>query len=173
MRSLKPARSPKRRLGRATTQSRNDGGAAAVELAIVLPILLLLVFGIIYFGYIFAAQISLNSSARDAARAGVVKPLSSTGSAKTCREIADMARVNASTVGLTSTNAIKVTVTNPDNTYCTWAKNVATSPSSIPMCATSGQLTVALEYAVVSPVPMMPLSSVNLKATGAFQCEYS
>ena len=172
MRSLKPASSTNCRAGR-TTQSRSDGGAAAVELAIVLPILLSLVFGIIYFGFIFAAQISLNSSARDAARAGVVKPLASTGTAMSCSQIATMARSGASTLGITNTNAIKVTVSNPNGTSCSWAKDASVTGSAIPMCATSGQLTVALEYTLPSPVPLMPLSSVNLKATGAFQCEYS
>jgi len=173
MRSLRLARTAEHRVGRTTTHSHKDGGAAAVELAIVLPILLLLVFGIIYFGFIFATQISLNSSARDAARAGVVKPLASTGTPLSCSEIATMARDDALTIGLTNTNAIKVTVTNPNGTSCTWAQNASMTSSSIQMCATSGQLTVALEYTMVSPVPLMPLSSVNLKATGAFQCEYS
>ena len=72
MKSLRQIRSAKRRAARLTMRRRKDTGAAAVEFVLVLPILLALVFGIIYFGYIFAAQISLNSSARDAARSLVV-----------------------------------------------------------------------------------------------------
>jgi hypothetical protein len=52
------------RLGR-----RRDGGAAAVETALVLPILLLIVFGIIDFGRMLNAQISLTEAAREGARA--------------------------------------------------------------------------------------------------------
>lgn len=43
-------------------------GAAAVELALVLPILLVLVFGIIDFGRAYNAEISLTQAAREGAR---------------------------------------------------------------------------------------------------------
>jgi Flp pilus assembly protein TadG len=46
-----------------------QSGAAAVELAIVLPILLLLVFGIVDFGRAYNAKISLTQAAREGARA--------------------------------------------------------------------------------------------------------
>jgi hypothetical protein len=46
-----------------------DRGAAAVEAALVLPILLLIVFGIIDFGRMLNAQITLNEAAREGARA--------------------------------------------------------------------------------------------------------
>jgi hypothetical protein len=49
--------------------SRRDGGAAAVETALVLPILLLIVFGIIDFGRMLHAQITLTEAAREGARA--------------------------------------------------------------------------------------------------------
>ncbi|GAB1640784.1 hypothetical protein KRMM14A1259_12070 [Krasilnikovia sp. MM14-A1259] len=46
-----------------------DQGAAAVEMAIVLPLLLLLLFGIIDFGRALNAQITLTEAAREGARA--------------------------------------------------------------------------------------------------------
>lgn len=46
-----------------------DRGAAAVEAALVLPLLLLLVFGIIDFGRMLNAQITVTEAAREAARA--------------------------------------------------------------------------------------------------------
>jgi Flp pilus assembly protein TadG len=45
-----------------------QAGAAAVELALVLPILLVLVFGIIDFGRAYNAKISLTQAAREGAR---------------------------------------------------------------------------------------------------------
>ena len=48
--------------------SRDDDGAAAVELALVLPVLLLLVTGIIYFGLAFHAKIELSGAVREGAR---------------------------------------------------------------------------------------------------------
>jgi Flp pilus assembly protein TadG len=51
-------------LGRTT----REDGAAAVEMALVLPILLLLVFGIIEFGFIFNRYISVTHAAREGVR---------------------------------------------------------------------------------------------------------
>lgn len=47
---------------------RHDRGAAAVELALVLPVLLLLVMGIVDFGIAYNRQISLSGGAREGAR---------------------------------------------------------------------------------------------------------
>jgi hypothetical protein len=45
-----------------------EGGAAAVEMALVMPLLLLLVFGIIEFGFIFNRYITLTHAAREGVR---------------------------------------------------------------------------------------------------------
>lgn len=46
-----------------------DRGAAAVEFALLLPVMLLIIFGIIDFGRMLNAQISVNEAAREGARA--------------------------------------------------------------------------------------------------------
>jgi uncharacterized membrane protein len=53
----------------ASRYRRPDRGAAAVELALVMPLLLLILFGIIDFGRMFNAQITLTQAAREGARA--------------------------------------------------------------------------------------------------------
>lgn len=55
------------RQARGRTAAR-ESGAAAVELALVLPILLVLVFGIVDFGRAYNAKISLTQAAREGAR---------------------------------------------------------------------------------------------------------
>lgn len=50
----------------------NEKGAAIVEFALILPFLLLLVFGIVQFGFIFNGQITLTSAVREGARFSVV-----------------------------------------------------------------------------------------------------
>ncbi|MGE5379742.1 MAG: TadE/TadG family type IV pilus assembly protein [Methylocystaceae bacterium] len=49
-----------------------EAGQALVEMAIVLPILLLLIIGLIQIGNIYSTSLSMNSLVRDAARSGVV-----------------------------------------------------------------------------------------------------
>jgi Flp pilus assembly protein TadG len=47
---------------------RRDAGASAVEMAIVLPVLVLLVFGIIDFGRMLTAEIQMSQAAREGVR---------------------------------------------------------------------------------------------------------
>ncbi len=54
------------------TWRRDDRGAVAVEFAFVLPLILILVFGIIDFGRILMAQISLTQAAREGVRLAAV-----------------------------------------------------------------------------------------------------
>jgi len=50
------------------TRLRSDRGAASVELALVLPVLLLVVFGIIDFGRAYNSKILVGAAAREGAR---------------------------------------------------------------------------------------------------------
>jgi Flp pilus assembly protein TadG len=47
---------------------RDDAGAEAVEFAIIVPVLLALLTGIITFGFAFTAQVSITQAAREGAR---------------------------------------------------------------------------------------------------------
>ena len=53
-------------------RSRGERGAAAVEFALVLPILMMLVFGIIDFGYVINRDTMLNNATREGVRAASV-----------------------------------------------------------------------------------------------------
>jgi|CZKT01.1.fsa_nt_gi Flp pilus assembly protein TadG len=55
-------------IGRLTGTGPRERGAAAVEFALLLPVLLLLLFGIIDFGRALNAQITLTQAAREGAR---------------------------------------------------------------------------------------------------------
>ncbi|MEI6404788.1 MAG: TadE/TadG family type IV pilus assembly protein [Actinomycetes bacterium] len=50
----------------------DDSGAAAVEFAIILPLLLMLILLLIDFGRLFFVEISLNSASREGARASAL-----------------------------------------------------------------------------------------------------
>jgi Flp pilus assembly protein TadG len=51
---------------------RDDRGAAAVEFALVLPVLIMLIFGIIDFGRMLSAKITVTEAAREGARAAAL-----------------------------------------------------------------------------------------------------
>lgn len=54
------------------TAKRLERGAAAIEMALVLPVLILVLGGIIDFGRLFYTQIMLTNAAREGARAGII-----------------------------------------------------------------------------------------------------
>jgi Flp pilus assembly protein TadG len=56
-----------------THKSNSESGAAAVEFALIVPIFLLMVVGIVQFGYAYTIQISLTQAAREGARTMVVQ----------------------------------------------------------------------------------------------------
>ena len=51
---------------------RSESGATAVEFALILPLLILLVFGIVSFGFAFNRMQGLHAAAREGARLGSV-----------------------------------------------------------------------------------------------------
>jgi Flp pilus assembly protein TadG len=157
--------------------SAAERGASAVEFALILPVLMLLIFGLIAFGFIFAQQLGLNNAARDATRAGVVQPLGATS--LTCSGIAALARTSASgNLGM-NPSAVAVTVTGPlpNSTTCALAAGSATATGSgtTAPCigSTGGQLQVSLSYVSRPPVGIGGFSTFNLSAIGRFQCEYA
>jgi Flp pilus assembly protein TadG len=68
-----------------SSERHRDRGAAAVEFALVLPILLTLVLGIIEFSHLYNAQIVITNAAREAARTMAVtnNPATATTAART------------------------------------------------------------------------------------------
>lgn len=62
--------------------AQRERGAAAVEFALVVPLLLLLVFGIIQYGYILSFRQALSQAAAEGARAAAVAPASFTAAQK-------------------------------------------------------------------------------------------
>lgn len=55
-------------------RGQRDRGVAAVEFALVLPVLLVVLFGIVVAGLVYVDHLQLQSAARDGARAGALSP---------------------------------------------------------------------------------------------------
>ena len=86
-------------------------GAAVVELAVVLPLLLTIVFGIIEFGWVFMVRETLTNSSREGCRVAVLQ-------GSTTTDIIDQVNTSMSPTGLSgwNTQIIRSTAGNPNET---------------------------------------------------------
>ena len=112
-------------------KNKAQGGAAAVEFALVFPIFLVLVFAIIEFGAVFYNKTFITNASREAARAGVVlkTPKLTTDEVvgiarKYCGQSQDASTKEWSIVplnllGFDSSNALDVSATGAGDTFGT------------------------------------------------------
>jgi len=144
-------------------RGRSESGAAAVEFAIVLPVLLLILFGMINFGVAFAQNLALNNAARQAARFGAVDDVT-----RTCTDITDEARDNAESVGLTGSKLNDIAVSIDPG--CSGSSKPCEGSS--PGASVDVNLTYDSEFLVPWIVPGIP-DSVTIEGKGEFRCEFS
>lgn len=57
---------------RVRSAGASDSGASALEFAIIAPVLMLLLFGLIEFGFVFQGQLAVTHAAREGARIAAV-----------------------------------------------------------------------------------------------------
>ncbi|WP_107774621.1 TadE/TadG family type IV pilus assembly protein [Nocardioides sediminis] len=138
---------------------REERGAAAVELALVMPVLILILFGIINFGALFAQQISISNIAREAARNAVVD-----GPNSACADIEADAEEGAATLGMAAD--VPTVVIDP------------ACPSGPTPCAGSDpdqDVTVTVERTGewLVPFPFFAAPAPTLRAEGVMRCEFS
>ncbi|HWJ08011.1 MAG TPA: TadE/TadG family type IV pilus assembly protein [Nocardioides sp.] len=137
--------------GRARARDLTDRGAAALEFALIVPILLLLVFGIISYGYMLSFRQAISQAAAEGARAAAVAQ-------RDADQVPDaMAAMNDAldSYGVSCNNG---TLTRDGGTVGTCAVDIATcagEPASI-QCAT-----VTIDYAY-DENPLLPIPGVGL-----------
>lgn len=142
---------------RTHTHGRTDRGASAVEFALVVIPLLMVIAGIVNFGLVFAQQLALDNSVRAGARAGVVD----TGNDPTTVATAQW---TSTAIAQSQTSAFAVTYPSGVGSSCagsTFGQNLVV------------RATVASKFLIPWPLPssLVP-SSVTLSSQAEFQCEY-
>ncbi|MEA3502459.1 MAG: TadE/TadG family type IV pilus assembly protein [Actinomycetota bacterium] len=93
-----------------------EKGASAVELAIVLPVFLTLVFGTMEAGWIFAQQVEIRNAAREGARLAVVDYGTAGTIVTAVCDRADLSGGGATVDIAASSTSVVVTVSNPYTT---------------------------------------------------------
>jgi Flp pilus assembly protein TadG len=161
---------------------RTDSGAAAVEFAIVVPVLLLLVFGIITFGIIFSQQLTLNNAAREGARKAIVNEVSAS---RTCDGIRRSVQDAIAGIGMTATN-VQVKITQDGwsdgnacgNTFVSSFTGAAAARipcrGSYNVSTGSRDLIVEARYVSSLPAAFPPLPrTITLTSKAVYRCEFS
>src|SRR6476620_5137142 len=123
---------------------REDAGAAAVEFALLLPVLMLLIFGIVDFGRMLSAKISITEAAREGARAAAL-----------VNTEAGVNRVLAATSDLPADSVTPEVVGCPD------------SPGDASADATAK---VTYSFQFITPVGILFDGHVDLVSTGVMPC---
>jgi Flp pilus assembly protein TadG len=145
-------------------RTASERGAAAVEFALVVPVLVLILFGIISYGLVFAQSLSLSNSARQAARSGVIE-------GTTCTQITALAQDSADTLGMEGSDT---TVTIRRGTSETTATTACGGGGSTQPCKTQPKGTnvyVSLVHTTQSVFPLIPIPG-TVQGAGVYRCEF-
>jgi Flp pilus assembly protein TadG len=163
-----------------------DDGAAAVEFALVIIPLLLLVGGIINFGVLFTEQLALNNGVRQGTRAAVV---AGNSTAQSCGEIiAGTQSASGPSLGMdTSQISVKITrvsTTDPSvvtSTACGTSFVIASGDTTTRPCVgsfntstgTTDSLKVEAQYPASFFFFPSSAATITLHATAVYRCEFS
>jgi len=147
-----------------TARRRDESGAAAVEFALVVPFLLLIVFGIIVYGMVFAQSLSLSNSARQAARSGVIE-------GTTCDQITSLAHDAADTIGMDGADTTVAVTRGPTKAAATSACGGGGTTQPCKSQAVGTNIYVTLTYSPDSIIPFVPVPS-TLQGEGVYRCEF-
>ena len=166
-------------------EMRRDRGASAVEFALVVPILLLVVFGIINFGIVLAQKASLANAVRAGARYGSVNAYAAD---HTCRNVIDKVRSASTTVGISSSSNSKVGVTvwrvapgGTKTSVCSGSGATYTGSLTMPPCKNvtadktapdSLSIDTTFDSKLLVPTPGLG-TTFPIANSGSFQCEYN
>lgn len=137
---------------------KSQRGAAALEFAIVLPVLLLMLVGIVDFGMVMGAQTQVANAAREGARAGALSGLKDQAEGAATSAIAGM--VGATNLG-TKTEAICTTV----------AGDACSMIDATPDTGSTVTVTVTYVHTWLSPVILGFLPTITLKGQSKMRIE--
>jgi hypothetical protein len=125
-----------------------DRGASLVEAAFMLPLIVLILFGIVQFAILYDRQQGLHAAAREGARLASLPTTTQT-------EITD--RVNDALEGVSLPGGITITVTPGDPRPCEGRHGET--------------VVVEIENSSQLNIPLFPNRTITLDGRGEFRCE--
>ncbi|MFP5313765.1 MAG: TadE/TadG family type IV pilus assembly protein [Actinomycetes bacterium] len=124
----------------------SERGAVAVEMALLLPVLVLLLLGIMEFGRAYNAQVTLTNAAREGVRVMAITNV----------------QADARTAASNALSTLKTTSTNPTFTF-------TTTPSTSPVtCAAGRQVSMTISYSLSSLTGIA--GPFSMTGRGVMQC---
>lgn len=141
-------RSQVKKLMTRAARRRDDSGVGVVEFALVLPLLMMLVFGVVQFGLLYNRQQALHAAAREGARVAALP-------SATQSEISTQALDALTGIPLEGTPTVTIT------------------PSTTRPCEGRLGLSVQVEVSVATTIeiPLWGTETKTLKGRGEFRCE--
>lgn len=134
----------------------NDRGAELIEFALVLPLLLLIVAGIVDFGFLFQSYEVVTNAAREGARIGILPGYSSD-------DVSGRVRSYITTAGLTGTPVIAIT-----------SPSIETSPGGPTVRVIRVQVDYPHQYLVLGPIAALvggSFTTANLRSVATMRIE--
>ncbi len=135
------------------TNRSSERGAALVEFAIVAPVLIMIMMGVVQLGLLLHQQQGIHAAAREGARQG---------SFPSATEADIESAVNTALNGINLANTPVVTITPANGSGVPCDGNVVGADS----------VTVNVQVAAVLDIPFLAGQAVNLSGEGTFKCEY-
>jgi Flp pilus assembly protein TadG len=147
---------------RRRTNPDRGRGQALVEFALIVPIFVLVLVGILDLGRAVYYSSTLNNAAREGARLGITDQM--------CKDIYDKARTHS--VGVSSNAAVTIRVLNPDASLK--ATCPATPAATDHVSAALGDfidVTVTFGYTAATPIIGNLVGTIQLKGESKFVIE--
>lgn len=150
-------------------RKRVERGASLVEFALVLPLLMLFLFGIVQFGIAYDMKQSINSAAREGARAAAIPD----------NDFAHIEAVTRSSFDGIADDATVTVVVKNNSPLFPYDSSIGTPPSTGAPChdpdptdltlAGNVVVTASVEYTLT--IPFFGTRDLTLTGQGEFRCE--
>ena len=155
-------------------RARGEEGAAAVEFALIVGVLAMLIFGMLQFGLAFFQLQNLRAATREGARIGAVDGSVADITARVQQASGISTSFGNSLYIQTVTNGTRTTVPNSPTTTkpCALVNNVAPDSVVTGIDLTSPSLPQGLQNIFTVDIPLLPTIDLrNSQVEGAFRCE--